>query len=204
MEQIASGGALGAGYKIYRLSGTVTGADTRSETEVSGSVGAGTQFSSAIRNNISSETTNFQTIFVETEDGKQRPVKFRDFILPCKEGHEVSLFSLKPDPGENGFFTSVNHTTGETYQHHKVLSSALFPTLFYLVVLVGSFGLLALNLVADLRADGQDPNFGLMLFLGVLFLIWAFVLRYPFKLLAALRARSVRKNQMYRAGLASE
>ena len=140
---IAEGKTLGCMYKIYDRTGTVGHSETRSETELSGDISGGsgysvggTGFSTPVSGSISSRTHNYQNIFLTDETGKEHVIELKDFLIPCKQDHKLTLFLLTKGSSEYGsYFMAYNHNTGETYKHGKSIRSELFPIKAFLAVL---------------------------------------------------------------------
>jgi hypothetical protein len=43
---------------------------------------------------VSSQTTTFQTIYFEGEDGKEQAVELVDLIIPCTQKHKLTLWGV--------------------------------------------------------------------------------------------------------------
>ena len=120
-KRIAEGKTLGSKYEIRVRTGTVNATETRSETEVTGSISGGggyssggTGFTSPVSGSVQSRTTRYQNLFITDDDGKEHTVELVDFLVPCKEGHKLSLFLLFTGGSDFGsYFRAYNHNTGQ-------------------------------------------------------------------------------------------
>ena len=75
--KIAEGRALGLNYRIYDRTGVVDQSDTRSETEVEGSVSGGWGaggYTAPVIGSVSSKTTRFQNIYLTDDEGKEHNI----------------------------------------------------------------------------------------------------------------------------------
>lgn len=141
-KKVAEGKALGSSYEVHVRTGTVNGTETRSETEVTGSVSGGggyssggTGFTAPVSGSVQSKTTRYQTMFLTDEEGKEHTVELVDFLVPCKEGHKLSLFLLTTGGSEYGsYFRAFNHNTKQHYQHGKAIRSEMFPARIFMIV----------------------------------------------------------------------
>src|SRR5690606_6687299 len=103
-------------FVVYKLSGTVQSENTRSETEVSGKIyGGGTNSTygttAPVQGEIKSETIRYQTIFLKEDDGTEHALELKDLVVPCREGHKLSLWRL----GGDLWFQGNNETTNQVY-----------------------------------------------------------------------------------------
>lgn len=143
---IAEGKTLGCTYKIYDRTGTVGHSETRTETEVNGNISGGsgytvggTGFNTPVSGSVTSKTHNYQNIFLTDEEGKEHVVELKNFLVPCRQDHKLTMFLLTTGQKEYGsYFMAYNHNTGEAYKHSKAVRSELFPVKAFLV-LVGVF-----------------------------------------------------------------
>ena len=148
-KTIASGSALGLDYTVCERTGTVEGSDTRSETEVSGTVSGG-HSNLPVSGNVQSKTTNYQNVFLKDDDGDTHTIELVNFLVPCTAGHKLTFFVLKTGGSEYGeFFEAYNHDTRQHYEHYKNARSELFPWKWVFIA-VGVIGVLTfLNYVFD-------------------------------------------------------
>lgn len=128
-------------FVVYKISGTVGSENTRSETAVSGKIyGGGTNSTygttAPVQGEIKSTTTRYQTIFLKEDDGSEHVLELRDLVVPCREGHKLTLWRL----GEDLWFHGKNETTNQAYTYDK-LNKLLFPkiTYFALGILFGIY-----------------------------------------------------------------
>lgn len=151
--QVAQGQTLGASWEIRVRSGTVDSTDTRSETEVSGSFGGGggvtvggTGGNMPVSGQVKSKTTRYQNIYLTDEDGKEHAIELVDFLIPCKQGHKLSLFLLFTGGSDFGsYFRAYNHNTGQHYEYGKAVRSELFPNRVFMLAtgIVGALMLMS-------------------------------------------------------------
>jgi len=72
---------------------------------------------------ISSRTTRFQTIYFKGEDGKEYAAELIDLIIPCTEGHHLTLWGVN-----KGFwFEGKNHTTDQSASSKVPLTNFTMP-----------------------------------------------------------------------------
>lgn len=167
-KKVAEGVALGLQYEIYDRTGVVTHTETRSETEVEGSISGGGGYSSGgtgyqapVSGSIASKTTRFQNIFLSDGEGKEHTIELQNFLIPCKPDHKLTMFLLTSGGKDTGsYFSAYNHNTRETYDHPKAIRSEMFPTRSFTILLVISFVLLFITMIGE-----PDSSF-----LGTLFL----------------------------------
>ena len=134
-KHITEGVALGLKYDIFDRTGTVSHSETRSETEVQGTVSGGGGFSSGgtgyqapVSGNVSSTTTRFQTIFLTDDDEKEHTIELKNFLVPCKQDHKLTMFLITAAGKDTGsYFKAYNHNTRETYDYPKAIRSEMFP-----------------------------------------------------------------------------
>ena len=120
MKIIAQGTAVSQDYAVYELSGIVKSETTRSETSVSGHIPSA---NSNMAGSISSQTTRFQTIYFKGEDGKEHAAELVDLIIPCTEGHHLTLWGVN-----KGFwFEGKNHTTDQSANSKYPLTNFTMP-----------------------------------------------------------------------------
>ncbi|MFT7186565.1 MAG: hypothetical protein ACI84K_001968 [Pseudohongiellaceae bacterium] len=106
MKKITEGISILQNYALYELSGVVKSENTRSETSVSGFIPSK---NSNMAGSVSSQTTTFQTIYFEGEGGKEQAVELVDLIIPCTQGHQLTLWGVN----KGAWFDSKNHTTDQ-------------------------------------------------------------------------------------------
>jgi len=134
MKKIAEGTAVLQDYAVYELSGVVRSENTRSETSVSGHIPAGNRNRGGT---ISSKTTRFQTIYFKGENGKEDAVELVDLIIPCTEGHQLTLWGVN----KGSWFEWKNHTTDQSAISKSPLTNFTMPIktikrAFYVVVIL--------------------------------------------------------------------
>ncbi len=204
-KKIASGAALGVEYHIHDRVGTIEGTDTRSETEVTGSVSGGGGFSSGgtgftnpVSGSIQSKTTNYQNVYLKDEEGDEHTIELVDFLVPCKQGHKVSFFVVKTGTDRYGaIFHAYNFNTRQHYDHAKSLRSHLFPTKWFMIALAAIGGISFLTLLGD----SQTSFWGAIGLTIVVLLIAGGILWVAGSILGALRAAAVRRNPAFRQAL---
>ena len=149
VQQSYSGKKLMYKFTVFKLSGTVLSENTRSETEVSGKVyGGGTNSTygttAPVQGKIESKTTRYQSIFLKDDDGAEHAVELVDLVVPCREGHRLTLWRL----GDDLWFKAQNETTAQSYTYEK-LSKLMYPKVTYFV-----FGILFGIYVVDQDLEG--------------------------------------------------
>ena len=200
-KKIASGQALGVEYHVHERSGTIEGTETRAETEVTGNVSGGSGFSSGgtgfsnpVSGQIQSKTTRYQNIYLKDDDGDEHTIELVDFLVPCKEGHRVSLFVVKTGADRYGsFFHAFNHNTRQHYDHAKSLRQHLFPMKWVAIALAVIGGLSFLSFLAD----SGTSFWGAIGLTIVVLLITGGVGWVVGSIIGALRAGAVRRNPAY-------
>ncbi len=128
-----------ADYDIYKLSATVLDEKTRTESKVEGSISGGGSVGGAnspvtsVHGKISTETTNYQTIFLKDGGGSEHVVEFKNFIVSCRPENILTLWGLY-----NGdvWFHVVNESTGKAYTNKKVFYQYVFPVFIFLAILI--------------------------------------------------------------------
>jgi len=120
-------------FVVYKLSGTVQSENTRSETEVSGKIyGGGTNSTygttAPVHGEIKSETIRYQNIFLKEDDGTEHALELKDLVVPCREGHKLTLWRL----GDDLWFQGKNETTNQAYTYGK-LKKLVYPKVPYFV-----------------------------------------------------------------------
>ena len=205
-KQVAQGQTLGASWEIRVRTGTVDSTDTRSETEVSGSFGGGggmtvggTGGNMPVSGQVQSKTTRYQNIYLTDEDGKEHAIELVDFLVPCKQGHKLSLYLLFTGGSDWGsYFRAYNHNTGQHYEYTKAARDELFPKRLFLI----ASG--ALALLYFLLAYGEDgTGFGEALFTAAIAGgLTAGVFWVICKAIAYARSLPVRKNPTFTRHLA--
>lgn len=201
-EQIAKGEALGTKYEVFVRSGTVDSTETRSETEVTGSVSGGgglqvggTGGNAPVSGSVESKTTRFQNIYLTEEGGREHAIELVDFLVPCKQGHKLSLFFVKTGGNEFGsYFHAYNHNTGQHYDDGAALRSEMFPKW----VLAGAVAVVAL--LAWNSFSGSPGNDGFEVFAGTFIVtgLVGVVLYGLAKMFAAIRGAKLKRNPGYR------
>ena len=132
-QEITRGNALGLSYRVYARSGTVAGTATRSETEVKGNVSGGygnshTGYSTPVRGTISSETTNYQDIFLTDDDGVEHLIQTQNFLVPCREGQRATFFYVLSGRSVRGpYFEAYNHIRGKPTATARACARTSFP-----------------------------------------------------------------------------
>ncbi|WP_260292783.1 hypothetical protein [Sedimenticola hydrogenitrophicus] len=144
IENVYKGKKLLYKFAVYRLSGTVQSENTRSETEVSGKIyGGGTNSTygtvAPVQGEIKSETIRYQTIFLKEDDGTEHALELVDLVVPCREGHKVTLWRL----GKDLWFQVHNQTTNQFYTYGK-LKKLVYPKVAYFVLGI-LFGIYAVD-----------------------------------------------------------
>ena len=200
-KEITQGKALGLPYRIYARSGTVTATETRSKTEVSGNVSGGggysnngTGYTAPVNGTISSETTDYQDIFLTDDDGVEHLIQTENFLVPCREGQRATFFYVLSGKSQSGpYFAAYNHHSRQSYEHGKNLRSDLFPWLTTLVL----FGVLGVpGFFGSLFGDqgGIGPA---ILALIITAVIVGVVMAILGNILAAIRAAQVKGDSRF-------
>ncbi|MBI1366662.1 MAG: hypothetical protein GC153_11995 [Alphaproteobacteria bacterium] len=192
MKKIADGVALFMKYALFEVTGEVESETTRAETEVRGEIPSN---SGPFPGRVESKTTRYQTIYLKDEDGGQYAVELVDFVIPCREGHKLTVRGAD----KRKWFDVTNHSTGQSFEDGRGLAKYAFPDL---VVFGGAFGAAALTLLAMLMSEG---GFGERFFVGVVGglivgavvfgLLWA-----PSRIVASMRAAQIRSRLKQAAG----
>lgn len=205
-EKIASGEAFGTKYEVFMRSGTVDSTDTRSETEVTGSVSGGGGFSvggtggnAPVSGSVESRTTRFQNIYLTDGGGKEHVVQLVDFLVPCKEGHKLSLFFVKTGGRELGhYFHAYNHNTGQHYEDGAALRGEMFPKL----ILAGAVAIVAI--MSWNSFSGSPGNDGFEVFAGTFIVtgLIGVVLYGLAKVFAAIRGAKLKGNPAFKESIA--
>lgn len=131
-------------FVVRKLSGTVRGETTRSETTVSGKIyGGGTNTTygtvAPVQGKIESETTRYQTIYLQEDDGSEHAIELVDLVVPCREGHTLTLWRL----GKDLWFQVRNQSTNQLYKYGK-LKKRLYPKVAYFTIGI-LFGIYAVD-----------------------------------------------------------
>jgi len=137
-KKVAEGRSLGLHYEIIDRTGVVDQSDTRSETEVEGSVSGGGygSYQTPVVGSVSSKTTHYQNIFLTDEDGKEHTIQLQDFLVPCRQGQRLTLFLLSHGNREYGsYFKAFNHNSREMSDHAKAIRSEMYPWRSFLIVI---------------------------------------------------------------------
>jgi hypothetical protein len=90
-EKITEGISVLQNDALYELSGVVKNQNTRSKTSVRGFI---PNKHNNMASSVSSQTTTFQTIYFEGEDGKEQAVELVDLIIPCTQKHKLTLWGV--------------------------------------------------------------------------------------------------------------
>lgn len=118
----------GFAHEISVITGTVTREQQRSEAEVSGSISGGGPTSyggGQVHGSISTRTTRFQEIFLALPNGKETRLDFKNFKVPCREQHCLSVVGVRRSDGPWSDCAFHNHMTGETVLQQDELFDAL-------------------------------------------------------------------------------
>lgn len=179
IEKCHEGRKLLYKFAVSRLSGTVLGETTRSETTVSGKIyGGGTNSTygtvAPVQGTIESETTRYQTVFLRDDDGSEHAIELVDLLVPCREGHKLTLWRL----GKDLWVQARNQSTNQVYRYGK-LKKLLYPKVAYFTIGI-LFGIYAV----DLDKSGL---------LGLLFaiLVGLAIATIPCGLIAWMRERAI-------------
>lgn len=145
MEKCHEGRKLLYKFAVSSLSGTVLGATTRSETTVSGKIhggGANSTYGTVapVQGKIESKTTRYQTIFLRDDDGCEHTIELVDLLVPCREGHKLTLWRL----GKGPWIQARNQSTNQVYRYGK-LNKMLYPKIAYFGIGI-LFGIYAVDL----------------------------------------------------------
>lgn len=189
MNKIAEGVALFQKYNIFELNGTVASEMTRSETEVEGSVSGG-HSNTPVSGRISSKTTSYQTIFLKDDAGKENVVKLINFVIPCREGHKLTLRGAD----KMCWFDVINHSTEESFRDNAGLAKYTRPVLVeWALIFVAAL----IAFIGGIMTSQSDIGAGI--FTGVIFAlivmpIMIAVLWLPAKIVSSLRAAQMRRS----------
>ncbi len=201
-REITTGNALGLSYRIFARSGTVTASETRSKTEVSGSVSGGggysnngTGYTAPVSGSISSETTDYQDIFLTDDNGVEHLIQTENFLVPCREGQRATFFFIKSGRSQSGpYFQAYNHNSRQMYDHGKSLRSDLFPWLTTLIVLAVTGVPMFFSLLFDSEGGLGPAIFGLVI-VAVVVGICMWIVG---SIVAAIRATRVKADSRFR------
>ena len=184
MKKITDGVALFQKFSLFEITGEVEAETTRAETEVTGEIPSN---QGPFAGRIESKTTRYQTIHIKEDDGGRFPVETVNFVIPCIEGHKLTVRGAD----KRMWFDVVNHTTGQTFQNGPGLAKYAFPDL---VVFGGAGGVAALVFLILMFSPGGFAErlfFGLVAGLisgGVVFgLLWI-----PGRIIASMRAAQIK------------
>lgn len=186
MKKIADGVALFQKFSLFEVTGAVESESTRSETEVHGEIPSN---SGPFAGRVESKTTRYQTIYLKDEDGGQYAVQLVDFVIPCREGHKLTLRGAD----KKLWFDVTNHSTGQSFENGSGLSKYAFPDM---VVFGGAIGSAALVLLIMLLTDG---GFVEKLFFGAIggaivgFIVFG-ALWIPGRIVASMRASQMKSS----------
>lgn len=184
MKKIADGAALFKKYGLYEVTGAVEGETTRAETEVRGEIPSN---SGPFAGRIESKTTRYQTIYLKDDDGGKYAVELVDFVIPCREGHKLTVRGAD----KRLWFDVTNHSTGQAFEDGAGLAKYAFPNL---VVFGAAIGAAALTFLALLMSEG---GLGERLFFGVIAglilggIVFG-VLWVPGRIVASMRAAQIK------------
>jgi|GEM_PF-3581457 len=129
-KQIAKGLTLSLDYDIIAISGVVRGSETRSETEVTGSISGGAD-NYPVSGSVDSHTSRFQNLFLSDKGGVEHILELEDLLVPCREGHRITAFRVEvTNRKDKPYFMAYNHNTRTTNTSRKPLirSESLSPT----------------------------------------------------------------------------
>ena len=193
MKKIAEGSALLRKFALYEVSGTVIKEVTRSETETTGSVSTpdlahrlAPNMSLPVKGKIKSKTTRYQVIHLKDGDGNRSVVELVDFLVPCAEGDEVSVWGVK----EGAWFAARNLSTRRSYRKRFGATSALYPFAAH----VGLAALLAVPLWNDMAAS-KPGDTGFAIFAALItFVIAGFLILIPMAIVAFVRGMLVMRR----------
>jgi hypothetical protein len=174
-EPIMEGRSLGLSYRIYERTGVVEDSEHRSETHVFGTVGGGG--SSPVSGTVQSTTTNFQTLFLRSDDGTEHAIVLVDLQIPCRAGHKLTALQLIPGRRRRGsFFGAYNHSLDRYVASNSALRSDLYPR--HLVMLLMALVALWSSDRASTHDWGEYTILG-PVFIAALSLIPAFIVLGP-------------------------
>lgn len=138
-NKIAQGSALGLHYEIYDRTGVVDQSDTRSETQVEGSVSGGGSYggyTAPVVGSVSSTTTRYQNIFLTDDEGKEHVIELQNFLVPVRAGQRLTIFLLTHGKHDFGsYFKAFNRNTKEIFNHPKAIRSEMYPWRTFLILL---------------------------------------------------------------------
>jgi len=205
-KEIAQGKTLFTNYVVHAITGEVTGSETRAETEVSGTVSGGGGFtvggtggSAPVRGSVESKTTRFQNIYLTDEGGKEHAIELVNFLVPCREGHKLTLLRLQTGSRMGPYIHAFNHNTREHVENGDGASKAMFPK----VILLAAVAVLAFVIF---QSASSDPGFDGFEALAVTLIgtsLGGLVLYAIAKIIGMMKAGRVRGNGDYKRYLAS-
>lgn len=200
-KQIATGSSLGLGYKIYDRTGMVDQSETRSETEVEGSVSGGGGFggyTAPIVGSTTSKTTRFQNIFLTDDEGKEHAVELTNFLVTCRPGQKLTMFLLNHGKHERGsYFKALNRNTHESFDYPKAIRSEMYPWRSFLIAMGMMVALFFINLNAEAGTSFGEALF----FTAVATLIVGGPVWFIGWLVSYIRSMAVRNNRDFKAHL---
>ena len=200
-KQIATGSSLGLHYEIYDRTGMVDQSETRSETEVEGSVSGGGGFggyTAPVVGSTTSRTTRFQNIFLTDDEGKEHAVELTNFLVTCRPGQKLTMFLLTHGKHERGsYFKALNRNTRETFDHPKAIRSEMYPWRSFLIAM----GVLVVLFFINLSAEAGTSSGEALFYTAVATLIVGAPVWFIGWLVSAIRSMAVRKNRDFKAHL---
>ena len=195
---------------LCRFEGQVLHADRSFETHVSssgggGSVGPGGGYVAAPQ--LSSQTTDHQTIFVRAKDGTERSFEWRDWNLPVRPGSTVAVVWGGRNGTEVGpFLGARNLDTGEERwrdvqqwaRNQGLLSGKMrvWPSLLVAGMLGGAFTLLVAFARAHASGAGDSEHFAGFLLATAIALVPVVILEWLFAI--AIRVGDVEHQRIQR------
>jgi len=189
MKKITSGTVILQNYNIYELSGMVLSENTRSETSVSGSVtDGGGGFGGGVHGTVSSNTTRYQTIYIKGDDDKEYAAELVDLIIPCREGHSLTLWGIN----QGWWFEGINHTTKQASKSKQTLINFTMPsrTIGGGAILVGILSWMLFAGVFDGDITGIGILWGLigaLICAGLAYILFL----VPGKIVSVIRSRQI-------------
>ncbi|GEM_PF-2203477 len=206
-EQVAQGKTLFTSYSIHAITGEVMGVKTRSETETSGTISGGhgmnvggTGASSPVRGSIETKTTRFQSLFLKDDAGKEHSIELVNYLVPCREGHKLTLLSLHTGSNSAGrYIHAYNHNTDQHVENDGAAAKSMFPML----MLLAAVALLGFFVFRSVSADPNNDGFEVLAMTFIATGLGGLALYAGAHVIAMIKAGHARGNSAYKQYLAS-
>jgi hypothetical protein len=118
-------------YDVHCFTGQVVGTERRDELNIRGEgsgyvsiyKGTGLGFSSSY---ITSKTTRYKRIFLQTPFGKEEHFDFIDWDIPCRDGHILSVLWIQKRNKPGPIFYVINHSLRQQMRNNVLQLSPYF------------------------------------------------------------------------------